>query len=172
MTRKFFIVAALFSGLLLSLLAVMALLGTSIPEKHSVSVETQIPAAPSDVWNTLTDKQKAQAINPELQAIKESTDLSECEWLEVYTNQTELCFEFETIQEPYELRKKIVSSEAPFQVQWSYNISEISPNMSLVKVTETGSIANPLIRFLAHNFIGLESFVQSHLDLLKSHFEK
>lgn len=163
MIRKALIVTGVCSGLLLAFLGILAVLGSQIDPDHHVVVVKELNASQEKVWNIISDVSLIPKWNEAVQSVHVKGEKPLISWQEEYKTGHKMNYRFTQVSPPHKLIREVADADAPFSGEWIIEIQE-TDNGSEVKITENGHIENPLIRFIAHKFMGIDSFISQYID--------
>jgi hypothetical protein len=124
------------------LIAIVVLIGVSLPKAHIVSRKIFIPAAASDVFALIAGPSGWRGLKYEL--LTESP----LQWRETDSSGGAIIYErVETIA-PQRIVNRIADPKLPFGGSWIYEIAP-SGNGTELTITENGEVYNPLFRFVS-----------------------
>ncbi len=165
MLRKALIIMGVCSGLLLAFLAVLALLGTQIDPNHQIVVVKTIPVPQQKVWELVSNVKLIPQWNQTVKTVQITESNPLPQWEEEYQTGQKMSYRFTLLEPPTKLIREVVGKDAPFAGEWIIELREM-PDGTEVKITENGRIGNPLIRFIAHRIMGLNSFISQYIDAI------
>jgi uncharacterized protein YndB with AHSA1/START domain len=161
------ILLVLISAAIASLIIVVLLIGTFLPEKHVAMKVCHLEAPPEEVWAVITDFLAQPKWRANVQRVERLADHQGNEvWREVEGRNRQLSYETMQAQPPYLLIRKIVDEGLPFGGSWTF---EITPERhgSQLKITEHGEVHNVLFRFVSRFVIGHTATMQQYLKDLQ-----
>jgi hypothetical protein len=135
----------------LAVIAVVYLIGYSMPVKHKASITLKLKAPPEEVWNILTDYKSYPTWRSGLENV-ESPDAKH--WTEFSKHGT-IQYEAEVFQPHDFFVTRIKNKDLPFGGSWSYELRREGSG-TLLQITENGEIYNPIFRFMSKYMIGHE----------------
>ena len=160
-----YIAAAL--TLLLVVFAMIYLVGACLPPQHVACMGSRYPIGCERLWEILTDYANAPLWRSSVAEVRRDTTTSRVVWVETSGRRK---IAYETIeQHPYKrLVRRIATPNLPFSGSWTF---ELSPTQDgcLLQVTERGTVANPVFRFIARYLIGHENSLRRYLSELSSY---
>jgi hypothetical protein len=162
--------------LALGALALLALLGgalwiagSRLSAEHIVSRAVDLPLRPPDVWAIVTDYAAATQWVPHLQRTEM---LPQRPGRDVWREHDRggPAIELETVEAtaPHRLVRSIVDERGVFRGRWEYEIADAGEGSRLT-ITEYGTIANPIIRYLARRWMDPAQYLQRYLQALAQH---
>lgn len=149
--------------------AVAALVGSRLPRSHRASGECLLAASPELLWRTLTDIGAFPSWRHDLKRVQRLPDRDgRTAWVEEGRS-GKMTFVFERMDAPHVLVSRIADPDLPFGGTWTCEITPTS-NGSLLRITETGEIYNPLFRFMARFIFGHGGTINAYLSALEKKF--
>jgi uncharacterized protein YndB with AHSA1/START domain len=155
-------------GVLVAVVAIVAIIGTMLPRDHVASTSATIPAPPESVWHAITDVAAA----PQWRDVKSveilSRDGEKFRWREV-GGFGPITFEQQEAVAPRRFVSRVADTDQGFGGTWTYEI-EPAANASRVTITERGFVTNPLFRFMSRFVFGYHGAQESYLRALGKKF--
>ena len=147
-------------GSILGLVAIIYLIGASLPVEHSAAVRIELDQPPEMVWATLTDVEMGTAWRTGLESVRVTSRKGEAPiWTETNSFGS-MTLRTETF-EPPRLWVARIEGSGDFGGTWTYRI-EPRDRGSLLTITEDGEVYSPLFRFMSKYIFGhygtLETF--------------
>ena len=133
-------------GVLVAIVAVIAIVGLLLPRDHVASTTTTIKAPPDSVWETLTDVREYPRWRPGLRSVDVLSTEGALRWREVGSDGA-ITYERTEEQRPRRLVSRIADETLPFGGSWTYEGTRLT-------ITERGYVTNPLFRFMARFVFG------------------
>lgn len=149
-----------------AVVAVVALIGSRLPQSHRASVEQTLTAAPEAVWRTITD---IDAFPSWREGLKRVQRLPDRDGLPVWVEEGrsgKMTLAVERLEAPRLLIGRIADPGLPFGGTWTYEIAPASSG-SRLRITEDGEIYNPVFRFMARYIFGYEGTIRSYMTSLQ-----
>jgi hypothetical protein len=112
--------------------------GRRLPEAHRESVATDLPVPPDQAWKALSNTWNVSRFGQKVE------------------------FETREVAEPRRLVRKIHEAPLPFGGTWTLEL-EPKESGTRVRLTEEGTIHSPLLRAMAHLFIGMRESLEASL---------
>ncbi len=156
----------------LSVVIVVAILvalvmGSRVPEQHTVSVAETIPASQPKVWGLITDVPAQANWRTGLKAVKPlpSENGATC-WAEVESGMTmPLCADVR--EAPTRQVVRIADPKLPFGGTWTYVLEPVGENATKVTITENGTTGPAMWRFVDHYILREDGEIKEYLGDLK-----
>ena len=149
-----------------ALVALVAFIGSRLPQSHRASIEQTLPAAPKAVWRTITD---IDAFPSWREGLKRVQRLPDRDGLPVWAEEGrsgKMTLAVERLEAPHLLIGRIADPGLPFGGTWTYEIAPASSG-SRLRITEDGEIYNPVFRFMARYIFGYEGTIRSYMTSLQ-----
>jgi uncharacterized protein YndB with AHSA1/START domain len=149
-----------------ALVAIVALIGSRLPQSHRASVEQMLTAAPEVVWRTITDVEAFPSWRAGLKRVQRLPDRDgRPVWVEEGRS-GRMTLAIQRLEPPRLLVGRIADPGLPFGGTWTYEITPESSG-SRLRITEDGEIYNPIFRFMARFIFGYEGTIHSYMASLQ-----
>ena len=155
-----------FVGVLILLLVcavgAMLVLGSRLPQAHTVSATASVAASQQRVWQLIEDVDKQPTWRTGLKAVEPMAPQNghRC-WIEVQTQmRMPLC---EDLSAPPSTRiVRIADPKLPFGGTWTYQVEAAGPDASRLTITENGTTGPAMWRFLGHYLFHEDSSIRQY----------
>lgn len=159
-------------GALLGLVALMTLIGASVPRDHRATSTITLHQAPDSVWKVIRDFGGIPAWWP---AIKESLRQADKDGHEVWRQKMSGWDVPLLVLESAPPRRLVTqidtSAGTAFGGTWTYElVPDSGGGGTKISVTEAGWIGNPIFRFLSRFVFGYYGSLDGYLKALGKHF--
>jgi hypothetical protein len=157
-------VALIVLAVIAALIAVIVVVGYSLPVNHRAQVTATIAAPPDQVYALITNVAAFPTWRTGVRsvAILPSPD-GQRRWREVSKDGT-IPFVVERQTPPAVLVTRIDSRSLPFGGTWTYELRSESPRVTRLAIVENGEIYNPIFRFVSRFFIGYEGTLRQYVS--------
>ena len=146
--------------------------GAILPAEQTVIRGMFIKAAPGEVWNTLTQYERAPSWDAGTTAAHRLADKDgKPVWSLTGPNghETVLLVEDEQPQTVHLVR--MIEGTRFFEAAWLFQLTP-QPTGTFIKLTQTSRISNPLMRFIAARFHLLDSGMKHYLKAVGRKFDQ
>ena len=151
------------------LVAIVAIIGTQLPQNHSATRRAEFAVPPDAVWRAITDVQAFPSWRSGIKSVSKLPDRNgRTTWVEE-SRSGRMTLTVDQSDPPRRLVLRIADPDLPFGGTWTYDIAPVAGGSSLT-ITENGEIYNPLFRFMARFVFGYEATMTSYLASLEKHF--
>jgi hypothetical protein len=145
----------------------IAVIGSSLPKKHSVSRSVRLPVQPDVLYGVLADVDRYAAWRPGVTTLNRLPDRYGLPaWVET-TGNGRLPMAFERMDRPSLLTARITDTSLPFGGTWTYRISPAAEGSELT-ITEDGEVYNPIFRFMARFVFGHTATIDAFMADLRT----
>jgi uncharacterized protein YndB with AHSA1/START domain len=153
------------------LVAVTWIVGSFLPEAHTVSVSSEVPASAADVWSVLADPAAYPAWRHGVEKVDVLTDAAEAPllWRET-AGRDAVTYRRLSSEPPRRLVVEIADEDLPYGGRWTYVLEPVGEG-TRVTITEDGVVHNPLFRFVSRFVIGHDATARSFLESLRARME-
>jgi hypothetical protein len=161
----------LFFAFLVAVGVVAYIVGSFLPDRHTVARSQVIPQPPENIWAVLTDHAQAPSWNPMvLSAEKQPDNNGNQVWLETYKGNQKMTLETKEFDPPRRLVRMITDIGLPFSGRWIYDIAQLKEGGSKVTITEHGEIKNAFARLYFRFAMSPTATIDKYLEALATKF--
>ena len=153
------------------LVAVMTLVGWTLPRRHVAARTLGLPVTPAVAWQTLADFPGQMTWRRGLAAVDRLPDPGEGEvWRERHGRHV-VAFRTAEATPPSRLVRRVADEQGPFRGTWEFaGQPAAGPATCRVTLTERGEVANPFLRFVNRFVIGQATTLEGYLRDLAAKF--
>ena len=152
-------------GTIISLVAIVYLIGLLLPVKHSATIEEVIPVNVEKVWDRIT---KVAAFSSWREGLDRIEITNDTEWTEV-SGRNRIPMKVTEKIDYKRLVTMIDSKDLPFGGAWVYSLQP-KGDSTLLTITENGEVYNPVFRFVSRFIMGHKSTLNKYMSSLKASF--
>jgi hypothetical protein len=158
-------------GVLVGLVALIAIVGALLPRDHVTSMSATIPAPPDAVWAAVTNVEAFPTWRGDLQRVEIVSPGASRTWRE-HSRHGPVTMAIELAEPPHRLVVRIADKDLPFGGGWEYVIAPAAGDAtrSRVTITERGYVSNPIFRFVSRFVMGHYASLDSYLRALGKKF--
>ena len=138
-----------------ALVALVALIGSRLPQSHRASVRELFRCPPAVIWRTITDVEAFPTWREGLTRVQRPPGSRRLPGVDRGGRSGKMTLVVERMEPPRLLVGRIADPGLPFGGTWTYEIMPVSRGQPL-EITEDGEIYNPLFRFMARFIFGYE----------------
>lgn len=145
--------------------AVIALIvgGLATPRTHVVARAIRIPVPSDAVWNVIRDINRYHEWRHELEVVDVvETDQPQPRWRETRTNGSKT-FGITVDQPPDVMVARILDEDLAGTGEWRWRVQSNDGHTTL-SITETGTVGNPVFRFVQTYIIGFTKPIDAYLN--------
>ena len=150
-------------GLLVSVVAVVAVVGGLLPQSHVASRRARFRQPPETVFPVVAGPPNWRS------GIKGYGSLPGGQWWEEDSHGNKITYELVEERPPNRRVVRIADKKLPYGGTWTYELSSDGTGSS-VRITENGEIYNVIFRFVARYFMGYTSSIDTYLGDLGRKF--
>ena len=156
-------IALIVAGVLAGLVAVVLVVGSSLPQNHTVSRSASFAVPPDSVWDAVTRVEDYPAWRRSLDSVSLiPVPGGKLSWRET-SGSDKLTFEAVTVERPGHFVTRIADKGIPFGGSWDYRIVADATG-SRITITENGEVYNPVFRFVSKYVMGHTSTIDKYLS--------
>jgi uncharacterized protein YndB with AHSA1/START domain len=150
---------------LAGILILIVVIGSLLPQKHSVSRSITLHHPADSVWALISGQPTWRADVTSYQELLPHD--GHRMWRETDKHGQTITFEAVESVPPRRLVTQIADAKLPFGGSWVYEIVPAGDSCTLT-ITENGEVYNPLFRFVSRFIIGQTATIDRYLDALKA----
>jgi hypothetical protein len=150
--------------LLLAVVGLIAVLGSQLPEQHTVSRTAQFQQSPRQVWDVISGP---PTWRPEVRRYEVITADPHRKWVEYGRHGEKMTYEVVESDPPRKLITRIADPSLPFGGTWTYEITPTASGSQLT-ITENGEIHSAVFRFVARYLQGYTATLDNYLKALRT----
>jgi len=148
----------------LVVVGLIALLGSELPEQHTVSRTAEFRQSPQQVWDVISGP---PTWRPEVTRYEIITPDPHRKWIEYGRHGEKMTYEITESDPPGKLITRIADPHLPFGGTWTYQIIPTASGSSLT-ITENGVIHSAVFRFVARYIQGYTATIDNYLKALRA----
>jgi uncharacterized protein YndB with AHSA1/START domain len=147
--------------------AVVALIGATLPKAHSVSRTTHVPMPPEALYTLLTDVDRYPTWRGDVKKFERLPDRDgKPAWIETMTA-GRIPMYFERMERPTLLVGRIADPSLPFGGTWTYRIAPAARGSDLT-IREDGEVYNPIFRFMSRFVFSQTATIETFMKNLEA----
>ncbi|MBY0527723.1 MAG: SRPBCC family protein [Gemmataceae bacterium] len=151
---------------LVGLFAIVWIVGSRLPRDHVVSRGVDIAQPPEAVWRVITDTAQVPTWWPMMKSSERLPDRDgHAVWKQIDQRGNSVLFAAVQADAPQLLVQRIVDDNGPFAGEWRFELTPTT-NGCHVTVTEHGSVALPIVRFMFRMFMDPALYLDSDVKAL------
>ena len=159
----------LIAGLLVTLVALVALVGSLLPREHVASRKARLPRPPAEVFAVIQDVARAAEWRSDVKRVEPLEPVAGRRRFRELSGQGAITFEVMEEAAPSRLVTRIADEDLPFGGSWTYEL-EPSGEGTLITITERGFVKNVLFRALARYVFTHHRTLEQYLRALGRRF--
>ncbi|HEY7395191.1 MAG TPA: SRPBCC family protein [Gemmatimonadaceae bacterium] len=162
--------AFLVVGVIVGLIALVAIVGSLLPRDHVAAMSARVAATPEAVWAVLVDASSFPTWRRDVKAVDvlPATPTGPS-WREHSSNGT-ITYVVDVVEPPRRMIARIADKKLPFGGSWEYRVESAGATESKVTIIERGSVYNPIFRFVSRFLMGHTATIDAYLRALGRKF--
>jgi uncharacterized protein YndB with AHSA1/START domain len=159
-------------GLFVVLLLLVVMIGVLLPKEHTVTRAMRLKQPPAAVWQAITDYNKFPEWRHDVERVEPlPASIGKSGWVETVKGAGRIPLEITQSMPPQRLVTHIADPNLPFGGDWVYEITATPDGAgSTLRITENGSVSNPIFRFVSRFVFGLRATMDNYLKALAAKF--
>ena len=152
-----------FVGTVVALIAMIAVIGWSLPVKHRASVSRTYRAAPSALYQLITDVSAFPHWRGDVLSVETLPDENgHKRWTETTKNGPPITYRLERMVPDRLLVGRIANTDLAFGGGWTYELIPVADCLTTLRITEDGEVYNPIFRFVSRFIMGHEATLKQY----------
>lgn len=165
MKRALLIVAGTLVALLL-IVAIVAIIGSLLPQGHVASRERVLAAEPDRVFALISTPEDFPTWRSGVQRVEMQPSVEgKTAFREVGSDGT-ISYVFDQVVPDQRLVSRIAADGLPFGGQWTFELRAV-PEGTALRITEDGQVYSPIFRFVSRFVIGHHATIDRYLTDLE-----
>ena len=166
--RTAVIIALSIIGVLVLVVAVVALIGSQLPQSHTASRSILLRQPRQSVYAVIRDFKSAPAWRNEVKSV-EITETPGQPTRFVEHGSDDVNYELTEDVPNQRLVTRILNTDLGYSGKWTYELTDENGG-TRVKITEDGEVSNVIFRFMSRYVLGHTSTMDSYLTALAKKF--
>ena len=155
-------------GVVVLLVAVIALIGSQLPKAHTASRSIVLRQSRPQVYAVIRDFKSAPAWRSDLKSVEVlETPGQKPRFVEHGSD--DVTYEVAEDVANQKLVTRVMNTDLPYSGQWTYELTDENGG-TRVKITEDGEVSNVIFRFMSRYVFGHTSTMDSYLTALANKF--
>ncbi len=159
----------LVGGVLVALVAMVALVGALLPREHVAARRVRLPRPPAEVFGVIVDVARATEWRTDIERIEPLEPLGGRRRFREVGGQGAITFEVMEEMAPSRLVTRIADEGLPFGGSWTYEL-EPGGEGTLITITERGLVKNVIFRALSRYVFTHHRTLEQYLRALGRRF--
>jgi len=148
------------------LITSVALVGASLPVKHTATRSASFKASPQQLWDIISGPPNWR---PDVTRYEELPQRDGHRvWTEYGKGGSKMTYEVGQADPPRKLVTRIADPHLPFGGTWTYEIVPGAESGSTLTITENGEVYNPFFRFISRYVMGYTATMDRYLQALQT----
>ena len=159
-------------AVIVGFVALVAVIGWSLPVRHRASLARTYRATPAAVYGLITDAASFPSWRGDVQRVEIlPADSGRAGWIETTKNGA-ISYRVEQSTPNQRLVTRIANRDLPFGGAWTYEIVPAGDAETTLRLTEDGEVYNPIFRFVSRFVMGHDATMKQYLAAVGTRFAK
>lgn len=150
-------------GAIALLVAIVALVGWSLPVKHRATRSITVPAKPEEVFQLITDVERFPSWRPSVKSVERHASESGRDRFRETSGDGTITYVVDESVQSRRLVTRIDDKSLPFGGRWIYELTPSGTGTQL-RITEEGEVYNPIFRALSRYVFGHSATIERYLE--------
>jgi hypothetical protein len=148
------------------IIALIAIVGSTLPVRHTATRSATFKAAPQQLWDVISGPPtwRPDVIRYEELPPRDGHRL----WIEYGKGSSKMTYEAVESDPPRRLVTRIADPNLPFGGTWTYEVALASDGGSTLTITENGEVYNPIFRFVSRYIMGYTATMDRYVQALQA----
>jgi uncharacterized protein YndB with AHSA1/START domain len=158
-------------GFLVAAVAVIALVGLSLPVRHQASVEQTFRTNPPALFALISDPASYPSWRSEVTHVDVLPETNgQRRWTESTKSGSPITYLAERTIPDRLLVSRIATANLPFGGAWTYELTPAGAGLTSLRITEDGEVYNPIFRFVSRFVMGHDGTIKQYLASVERKF--
>ena len=153
------------------LVALMAIIGLTLPKGHRASREMTFAAAPATVFAVIADVGRYPEWRPDVSRVELLPDDGRGVLFREHGKHGAIPFRIEQSDPPSRMLTRIADTSLAFGGTWTYVLAPTPSGGTSLTITEDGEVYNPVFRFLSKVVFSQTATIEGYLAALRKKLE-
>jgi uncharacterized protein YndB with AHSA1/START domain len=154
-------------GGLAGIILIIAIVGWSLPVRHSVSREVSLAATPDRVYALISDPRAFPSWRSDVDSVDLLEPVGGTRRFREYGKNGPILFEVEKEEPGRTLITRIADDKLPFGGTWTYDVLPAADRRTTLRIREDGEVYNPIFRFMSRFVMGQASTIEAYLESVR-----
>lgn len=157
---------------LVALVLIIVVIGALLPKDHTVTRAVRFRQPPAAIWQAITDYTKFPEWRRGVERVEPlPASLGKSGWVEYVKGAGRIPLAITESVPEKRLVTRIADPNLPFGGDWVYEIMPAPDGSgSTLRITENGTVRNPIFRFVSRFIFGLRATMDTYLNELGAKF--
>lgn len=157
---------------LVALILIVVVIGALLPKDHTVTRAIRLRQPPAAIWQAITDYTKFPEWRHGVEHVEPlPPSFGKSGWVETVRGAGRIPLVITESVPEKRLVTRIADPNLPFGGDWIYEITPAPDGSgSTLRITENGSVRNPIFRFVSRFIFGLSATMDNYLKELGAKF--
>jgi uncharacterized protein YndB with AHSA1/START domain len=161
------------AGLLVVVIAMVVIVGTSLPVKHTVTREATYRATPAQLFELILNVSDYPTWQKSVSRVEILPEIDGKPRARETNGGTAITYEFSDIVPNQRMVSRIADDKLPFGGSWTYELIPASTgDATTLRITENGEVYNVIFRFVSRFVMGHSATIDKYLDAVGTRYPK
>jgi uncharacterized protein YndB with AHSA1/START domain len=163
--------ALLVIAVIAGFVAIVAVVGWSLPVRHRASMARTYRASPAALYSLITDAASFPSWRSDVKHVDIlPSENGHARWAETTKNGPPITYRVEQSTPNQLLVTRIANTDLPFGGAWTYEIVPAGAEETTLRLTEDGEVYNPIFRFVSRFVMGHDATMKQYLAAVGMRF--
>ena len=160
-------------GLLVVLIAVVLIVGSALPEKHTVTREARYRATPEQLFTLIRNVSDYPSWQKAVSKVEMLPDVDGKPRMRETNSGQAITYELSNIVPNQGMVSRIADAKLPFGGSWTYEIAPgATHDLTTLRITEDGEVYNPVYRFVSKYVMGHSATIDKYLQAVATRYPR
>jgi hypothetical protein len=151
------------TGIVVAVVAIILVVGYSLPVKHRAAGETTAKASPEALFALITNVDAFPSWRSGLKSSEVLPSTDGRKHFRETSGDGTITYVIESLEPNRKLVTRIDDKRLPFGGTWTYELLPTSTGATTLRITEDGEVYNPIFRFVSRFIMGHDSTIKKYL---------
>jgi hypothetical protein len=160
-------------GLLVVVFALVLIVGSSLPEKHTVTREATYRATPEQLFTLIRNVSDYPSWQKAVSKVEMLPDVDGKPRMRETNSGQAITYELSDIVPNQGMVSRIADAKLPFGGSWTYEIAPgATRDLTTLRITENGEVYNPVFRFVSKYVMGHSATIDKYLEAVATRYPR
>jgi hypothetical protein len=161
--------AVIVVGLIVAVIAIIVIVGSTLPVKHTVARQAAFHATPTQLFDLIRNVSDYPTWQKDVTKVEILPDSNGKPRIRETNGGQAITYELDEIVPNQRIVSRIADSNLPFGGRWTYELDQ-KGDATMLRITENGEVYNVIYRFVSAYLMGHAATIDKYLEAVSTRF--